>query len=223
MGHHKATPERFCEVCGDLLRSDNTSGICVRTAECNRVRAQKARRARGIRPLGDTLRERLFSGLVIVPSGCLMWTGGLDQAGYGKIRTGSRMRAPHIVLWELHEGTVPEGFELDHLCHSRDRVCPGGKVCPHRRCANLLHLEPVTRLTNTRRAYDRPATRVALGRLHSSQYTGVTWHRQARKWQAVISIAGNNRYLGLFASEEDAALAYMTAAQSIPMLLEAGS
>lgn len=207
---------RRCEVCGGPLRSDNVSGICRRTPECDRVRSEKARRARGIGPARDTLRERLFSNLIIDPSGCLMWTGILDRAGYGKIRVGERMRGVHVAMWEFHEGRpVPDDMELDHLCHSRDPLCLGGASCLHRRCASLSHLEVVTRLTNNRRAIARPVARAALGRPHSSRYTGVTWHKKCRKWQAAIKVAGEFRYLGLFASEEEAALAYDVAVQEV--------
>jgi len=50
---------------------------------------------------------------------------------------------------------------------------------------------------------------------HSSQYKGVTWHKQCRKWQAVIRTGGKGRYLGVFVSEEDAAAAYAAAALDI--------
>ena len=38
----------------------------------------------------------------------------------------------------------------------------------------------------------------------SSQFRGVSWHKQAGKWQARI----NGEYLGLFEIEEDASKAY---------------
>ena len=46
----------------------------------------------------------------------------------------------------------------------------------------------------------------------SSAHKGVTYHKQMRKWQAQIKVAGKNKYLGLFASESAAALAYNNAA-----------
>lgn len=46
----------------------------------------------------------------------------------------------------------------------------------------------------------------------SSRFKGVTWHKQIGKWQASIKVGGKGRYLGVFVSEEDAALAYNAAA-----------
>lgn len=49
----------------------------------------------------------------------------------------------------------------------------------------------------------------------SSRYKGVTWHKRARKWQASIKVDDRSHYLGLFASEEEAAAAYAAAALKI--------
>jgi len=46
----------------------------------------------------------------------------------------------------------------------------------------------------------------------TSVYKGVTFHKQAGKWQARIQLENKNNYLGLFANEIDAAIAYNVAA-----------
>lgn len=50
------------------------------------------------------------------------------------------------------------------------------------------------------------------GTPHSSQYKGVSWSKRAGKWQALIKAEGKARWLGTFASEEQAAIAYNIAA-----------
>jgi AP2 domain len=204
-----ASPGRCCDVCGGVLGRNNVIGVCRRTPECNRTRNQRMDRARGIRPPEVRLRERLFANLVIDLSGCVLWTGHCERGGYGQIWAYGRTRPVHVVMWMLCEGPIPPGMELDYLCHNRHATCMGGPTCPHRRCANLSHLEIVTKLTNTQRAFARPAIRIARDYgPHSSRYTGVTWHKKAGKWQAAIYVTGKSRYLGLFESEKDAASAY---------------
>jgi len=72
-------------------------------------------------------------------SGCWLWTGHVDRAGYGQARQGARTRPAHIVVWEVEVGRpVCDGMELDHLCRVR---------C----CVNPRHLEQVTHQENMRR------------------------------------------------------------------------
>jgi hypothetical protein len=42
----------------------------------------------------------------------------------------------------------------------------------------------------------------------TSQYTGVRWHKQNKKWESGIKINGNQKYLGQYIDEYDAHLAY---------------
>jgi hypothetical protein len=46
----------------------------------------------------------------------------------------------------------------------------------------------------------------------TSAFKGVCWNRAVRKWQAQIKHGGRKKYLGVFASEQDAAKAYDVAA-----------
>lgn len=47
----------------------------------------------------------------------------------------------------------------------------------------------------------------------SSKFKGVTFHKKSRKWQAQIKMDGDLIYLGVFAEERDAAMAYNAAAK----------
>lgn len=49
----------------------------------------------------------------------------------------------------------------------------------------------------------------------TSAFLGVTWHRQAQRWQAAIKKDRRSKYLGLYESEIAAARAYDAAAQHI--------
>lgn len=72
-------------------------------------------------------------------SGCWNWIGSCGGRGYGKIKVAGRTRQAHLVLWELLNGTVQAGLELDHLCRNK-------------RCVNPAHLEPVTHRVNMLRS-----------------------------------------------------------------------
>jgi hypothetical protein len=93
---------------------------------------------------GAPLRERLNARITPdAESGCLLWTGPLNNQGYGRIKVGRRYRYVHIVAWELANGPVPEGLVLDHV---------KARGCIYRHCANTAHLEPVTQLVNVMRS-----------------------------------------------------------------------
>ena len=71
---------------------------------------------------------------------CWDWTASLTF-GYGKFFCNGKMEWSHRVAFELTRGEIPEGLQLDHLCHNRA-------------CVNPWHLEPVTQDVNKRRGAD---------------------------------------------------------------------
>ena len=85
------------------------------------------------------LQERLEFWSIPEPnSGCVLWTKS-TRDGYGRI--GITTAAPrqkrtvlvHRVAYELANGPIPDGLQLDHLC---------------RVLINPLHMEPVTQWVN---------------------------------------------------------------------------
>lgn len=89
------------------------------------------------------VRDRLFSKLVIDPSGCVLWTGSCDGDGYGEISVNGHKEKVHRVMFAMFDGPIPDGLTLDHV---------KARGCTHKNCANVAHLEPVTDFENNRRA-----------------------------------------------------------------------
>lgn len=99
--------------------------------------------------------ERFMAKVEVQPDGCWTWTAAVYPAGYGMFAV-RRFNAPgyqsalaHRWAYRYFVGEVPDGLVLDHICHSR--ACPGGYTCPHRRCVNPAHLEPVIQAVNAAR------------------------------------------------------------------------
>jgi hypothetical protein len=84
-----------------------------------------------------SLRERLLSKAFINwETGCWEWTAFINQYGYGQIYAhGKYGRQAHRIAFELIEGPIQDGLELDHLCRVRH-------------CINPAHLEPVSHREN---------------------------------------------------------------------------
>lgn len=98
------------------------------------------------------LEERIFDKFVMLDSGrCWPWTAHVGSRGYGTMDVDGATRLAHRVVYELIKGPIPQGMELDHRCHS-DSDCRQGKDCPHRRCVNPDHMEPVTTRVNILRS-----------------------------------------------------------------------
>lgn len=87
-----------------------------------------------------TDQERFNSKVNVTPT-CHLWTGRVDKDGYGLFDLNGKPVAAHIYAY----GEVPEGLEVDHLCHR-----------PH--CVNRQHLEAVTHTVNLERRRDRQET-----------------------------------------------------------------
>ena len=90
--------------------------------------------------------DKLLLQMEVLPNGCIVWTGS-TRGGYGSVWVDGRMQSVHRFVYERLVGPIPEGLQLDHKCHGKDCPTPG-QNCPHRRCCNPYHLEPVTAQVN---------------------------------------------------------------------------
>lgn len=69
-------------------------------------------------------------------SGCWLWTGTINHAGYGHVWWYGRTRRVHRLVWSLLIGDPTPGLEFNHKCGVKS-------------CVNPAHLEECTSLYNT--------------------------------------------------------------------------
>lgn len=99
------------------------------------------------------LARTFWSKIRVEPNGCWIWTGSTTGFGYGRIYVDAQVKQVYVHRWayELFVGPIPEGLDIDHVCHNEDKSCLGGKAgCRHRLCANPDHLRTATRSQNIR-------------------------------------------------------------------------
>lgn len=73
---------------------------------------------------------------------CWSWTGSTDDAGYGRLRIGTKLVGAHRLSWEIHNGPITGGLWVLHHCDNPP-------------CTNPRHLYLGTRLDNVRDMHAR--------------------------------------------------------------------
>jgi len=80
-----------------------------------------------------------FWNKISVRGECWDWIGASHESGYGLFRIGGKMKRTHRIVYELVNGPIPIGLQIDHLCRNT-------------RCCNPSHLEAVTAKVNVQRS-----------------------------------------------------------------------
>lgn len=65
---------------------------------------------------GVPVAERLASGLLVQPDGCIVWTRSVDRWGYGRITANGKQVGTHRVAYEIAYGPIPDGLLVRHSC-----------------------------------------------------------------------------------------------------------
>lgn len=95
--------------------------------------------------------DRFLARIQIQDNGCWKWLGVIQNRGYGTFQVGGEPgKMAHRWSYENFVGPIPDGMTLDHKCHN-GTGCKLHTACPHRRCVNPWHLEPMTGRENTLR------------------------------------------------------------------------
>ena len=114
---------------------------------------------------------------------CWDWTGSTLGRGYGSFWPGgavSRVSA-HRFAFELANGPIPEGLQIDHLCRNR-------------RCVNPSHMELVSLAENVRRGnnHNRDKTHCPQGHLYSPD--NIYWTKRGKGYKCRACKACHKAY-----------------------------
>ena len=127
--------------------------------------------------------ERMLRRKVVNENGCWIWPGSLNAGNYGTIREEKRgpLLMVHRVSYEHFVGPIPEGFQVEHACHTGDQDCLGGDFCDHRPCWNPQHLTLLSHADNSKLGRSRNMQTFRSGvcqRNHDLSVVGTyTWTR----------------------------------------------
>lgn len=115
------------------------------------------------------------------PDECWPYLGG-PFTNYGLFYPpGGPAVMAHRFSFALVHGPIREGLHIDHTCHTNDLSCAGGPTCPHRRCMNPRHMEPVTLIENVARGRSVSAVNASKTHcIHGHEFTPENTYRVVR-------------------------------------------
>ena len=131
----------------------------------------------------DTWQEAL-DNRVRTEGDCLIWTGSVNQWGYGRTKTqNGGLRVVHHLAWERANGPIPDGMELDHVCFNRA-------------CINTDHLRPATKSENARhRQGAQPNSKSGVRNVHATP---------SGRWRVRLKVEGKHLLFGSYDTIEEA-------------------
>lgn len=107
--------------------------------------------------------------------------------GYVQVRVSGRLHYAHRIIWELINGPIPHGYEIDHM----DNNPSNNKI------ENLRVATSSSNKHNTR----KPSH-------NSSGFKGVSLHKASGRYAAYIKNKGKKIHIGYFSTPNEAHDAY---------------
>lgn len=126
---------------------------------------------------------------------CHEWTSSMYGNGYGSfhwvdMESKRHTMTAHRFAFLMHNGEIPDGMIVDHICHNR-------------KCVNPLHLRIATRMQNQQNMRSWSKT----------GYKGVSIHKNTGLFHACITYNRKVISLGYYKTPEEAGAAYAEAAK----------
>ena len=146
----------------------------------------------------QTLNEALDGRSRASDGGCLIWTGnvaGPEPYQYGVLTFGGKKLYAHRVAYEVAKGAIPEGMDVDHICHVR-------------LCVNADHLRPASRKQNSEN----------LAGSHANSHTGVrgvTYDANRGQYRARVKHHYREIHVGRYDTLNEAAEAVAAARRKL--------
>lgn len=169
---------------------------CNRVVKCKRLctgHYKQMRAGRKLAPLmykpspSDDDETRLKVRTEASDSGCLIFVGTINQAGYGTVTTSEGREYAHRAAYRLSGREIPDGMLINHLCGTPP-------------CVNPEHLEAVT-------ARENAEYRTRMQSNNTSGYRCVYKYPYGPGWSAQTQRGGVLKRWGVFPTPEEAAAA----------------
>lgn len=74
------------------------------------------------------MRQRIANKVMLVESGCLIWTAALAGSGYPTMTYEGRTHAPHKLMWEAANRPLTSSEVLSRTCKDRRCILPDHAV-----------------------------------------------------------------------------------------------
>lgn len=103
--------------------------------------------------------------------------GTVDDNGYIRVKIGKSKHLAHRIIWEMHNGQIPDGMEIDHINH--DKI--DNRIENLRIVSKLINMQNKSKYKN-----------------NSSGVCGVSWHKVKCLWVSYIQKNKSRVMLGYF-------------------------
>ena len=128
-----------------------------------------------------------FMAKVNQTNDCWIWMAYKRRDGYGEFHLEGSTQLSHRVSYEMFKGRIPDGLDIDHMCHNRS-------------CVNPDHLQAVDRSLNNQNRRSAQSN-------SKSGVRGVSLCKTTGRWRVVMTENKKSVHVGRFDSIDRAELA----------------